>query len=403
MCGDVIVPAIRIVQKSFPYLEGKKEPTKTEIYVTALPLKILEKCKIDRKTPHNPNGYQRDPDERRINNEMVKYLTGEIGSYPTSVLINIREQGDPIKFEPIEKYNGIELGRLTIPESAELIIIDGQHRIESLKKSRRIISGISDRWAKDIEEYPLPVSILKVDRTLEMVHFYIVNERQKSVPTALAFEILCDMVYKKALPENVAKVVRGVVKPRELWKAKAMAITKLINQDSRSVWRGKLQFVGEKFDKDMHIAKAKTFAESLKYIVKDRTFKDLDDAILSQLLIDYWTAIYELYPGAFHSSARSTLAGYTGLHALHMLFPFVYSTCSAKFGTVSKDTMKKVLSYLKDRTDNHPDSEFRDPIDDSKWDKATTSLIFRSTNSKDVKKLAESLRIKIELAMKAHP
>jgi len=392
------VPAIRIVQRSFPYLSDSHEQMETEIYVTALPLKYLEKADIDRKTPENPEGYQREPNEARINNEMVKYLTGEIGSYPTSVLLNVRGS---VEFEVKEEFNGIEFGYLTIPESAKLIIIDGQHRIYSLITAKRLISKISDDWAKEIENYPLPVSILKVDRMMEMVHFYIVNSRQKSVPTDLAFELLRDMVYKKALPDNVAKAIRSVVKPSEIWKAKATQIANIVNENDDSENGGRLQRFGE--DKgDVHITMIKSFAESLKYIVKDRVFANMADEILAQLIIDYWSAIYELYKEAFIEPSKYTITSYTGLHAFHMLFPFVYSVSIIKFGgSVTKDTMKKILSYLKTETPDHPDSEFRDPIDISKWEKATTSLIFTVTNARGVKTLAENLRIKIELAMKS--
>ena len=398
MSGDISVPAIRIVQRNFPYLSDGEEQTETELYITALPLKVLEeRGDIDRRHPGNPEGYQREPNANRINNEMVKYLTGEIGSYPTSILVNVR---DSVKYEPKERFNGMELGHLTIPASAKLIIIDGQHRVESLKQARRLIGKISENWAKDIEEYPLPITILKVDRMMEMVHFYIVNARQRSVPTDLAFELLREMVYRRTLPQNVAKSIRGLIKPSELWKAKAMEITNIINEDSRSVWRGRLQRVGEERE-ERHIAKAKSFAQSLQHIVKDRTFSNMDDRILAQLLIDYWNAIYELYPEAFVEPGQYTITTYTGLNAFHMLFPFVYSTCVTRKGNITMDVMREVLSHLKMDTPDHPDPEFRGGVGISKWEKTTSSLIFRSTNARDVRTLAENLRLKIELAMEA--
>lgn len=392
------VPAIEVIQKNFPYLKGDEKPIETKLYVTALPLKFLENCYIDRRSPENPKGYQREPNEARITKDMVKYLTGEIGAYPTSVLINVRGK---LQFTP-EKSVGkcVTFGELEIPDDADLVIIDGQHRIESLKAARRIISGISDRWAEEISEYPLPVSILNVDREMEMVHFYIVNSRQKGVPTDLAFEILRDFVFRRGVPEEIAKALKSVVKPRELWKAKAMEITRLVNEDSRSPWRGRLQFVGEE-RREEHLAKAKTFAQSLKYLLRSRdsVFSNMDEYRVAQILIDYWSAIYEIYRQAFYEPGRFTIVGYTGLHAFHKLLPYVYSVCE-KMGAVTKGTMEKVLSYLLKETPGHSDPEFREPIGISKWDKTTASLIFRSTNSKGIEELVERLKEKIELAMR---
>ena len=65
------------------------------------------------------------------------------------------------------------------------------------------------------------------------------------------------------------------------------------------------------------------------------------------------------------------------------------------------DVMREVLSHLKMDTPDHPDSEFRGKVDISKWSKTTSSLIFKSTNSSDVRTLAENLRLKVELAMEA--
>ena len=205
MAINLEIPAIRFIQRNFPYIEEDIEEVETPIYVTALPLEVLNtKCTIDRRTPDDPEGYQRNPDERRMAKEMVRYLTGEIGAYPTSTLVNIRD-GDKVKFTPESETNGIEIGKLIVPEDVKFYLIDGQHRIESLKRAMSLLEKISDNWAKKIKKYPLPVSILVTDRRLEMVHFYVVNSRQKSVPTDLAFTIIQRMFfYDNSLPKYAA-------------------------------------------------------------------------------------------------------------------------------------------------------------------------------------------------------
>jgi DGQHR domain-containing protein len=399
MAINLEIPAIRFIQRNFPYIEEDIEEVETPIYVTALPLEVLNtKCTIDRRTPDDPEGYQRNPDERRMAKEMVRYLTGEIGAYPTSTLVNIRD-GDKVKFTPESETNGIEIGKLIVPEDVKFYLIDGQHRIESLKRAMSLLEKISDNWAKKIKKYPLPVSILVTDRRLEMVHFYVVNSRQKSVPTDLAFTIIQRMFfYDNSLPKYITDIFERTIKPSQVWMAKAMEVTEMLNEDSRSVWRGKIQRYGEERHEE-HILTAKAFAQSLKYILKDRSFIDLPENTHTQYLMDYWQAIFEIYPEALQNPKRYTITTYTGLNALHMLFPFIYSTSIAEMNAITKDTMKKLLSHLRNETFEHPDLDFKKSIEVSFWDKASAPAIFRATNAKLVRELSEKLRTKIQLAM----
>ncbi len=69
-------------------------------------------------------------------------------------------------------------------------IIDGQHRIEALK--RAIARN------RDFENYPVITSILRLpDRFDEMLLFYIVNRRQKGVKTDLVHRHLQRMLQQK--------------------------------------------------------------------------------------------------------------------------------------------------------------------------------------------------------------
>ena len=311
----------RICQTNFPYIkkyiEGEAEKIETIIYVTALPLRILaEKCKIDRWTPANRDGYQRAPSEYRIAREMIKYLFGEVGSYPTSILVNIR--GNSCKFEKIDEMYGIEYGYLEIPDNETFYLIDGQHRIESLKRALGIIRSFDPKLATEIENYPLPVSIMNVDRFMEMLHFYIVNSRQRRVPTDLAFKLIQQMLRKGG-----AKIARNIVGEAHEWKGRSVTIVDILNEDTRSPWYRRIQYLGEEKE-EHHIIRDSVFSRSLQYILKEATFRDLDDMTIAQYLMDYWRAIFELYPEVLENPKRYTLISFTGINAFHMLFPVIY-------------------------------------------------------------------------------
>ena len=64
------------------------------IYISTMAaIDLVENYAIDRWTIDNQNGYQRLPEERRFRDgrgSIVQYLMKEYGSFPTSILLNIR-------------------------------------------------------------------------------------------------------------------------------------------------------------------------------------------------------------------------------------------------------------------------------------------------------------------------
>ena len=179
------VPAFRIRQ--WGYGKGARERS---IYLTALPVKFLAlRADIDRWTKTNREGYQRPPLESRLRPtgraSIIRYLLKEAGILPTSVLLNIRCK---LKFREEGKITDeISFGKLIIPDNEKLWIVDGQHRLEALKRATSL--------RPEFAEYPVPVTIMDLDnRFEEMLLFYIVNSRQKRIPTDIAYRHLQSMV-----------------------------------------------------------------------------------------------------------------------------------------------------------------------------------------------------------------
>ena len=95
---------------------------------------------------------------------IVHYLMKEIGCFPTSILFNVRGE---LSFEKLEDLGWCTLGDLNMGDE-RLGIIDGQHRLEALKRvvERNI----------DFENYPVVGSILQPPKRFdELMLFYIVN------------------------------------------------------------------------------------------------------------------------------------------------------------------------------------------------------------------------------------
>jgi DGQHR domain-containing protein len=107
-----------------------------DIYITAMRIgDFADTHQIDRWSKDKQSGYQRALADNRIASAM-KYLLLEDGIYPTSVLLNVRGE---VRFKKAHDVaSNIEFGTLAIPnESLPMYIVDGQHRIASLKEVAR--------------------------------------------------------------------------------------------------------------------------------------------------------------------------------------------------------------------------------------------------------------------------
>jgi len=356
------MPAIKVEQRDI------------DIYVTAMRAQdLLENCRISWWKRDEPNGYQRPLKDSRIR-EIKHYLLKEIGTFPTSVLANVRGE---LQAKTTKKLGeNCELCEISIPEKS-LWVIDGQHRVEGL------------RAAKDeenrFEDYPLIVSLFTLpDPYDEMLQFHIVNSRAKSVPTDLAQRHIFQMARKIGLPEVMVREGE-----REAYGAYVIPIVDKLLKESGSPWHGKIQLADEPRKKREHVIKQRPLADSIHFIIKERPalMKDLDK--LTKLLKEYWNALADIFPTAFADPRNYTIQATPGVYSLHMVFPEVYSECE-KAGDTSKGGMKKILERMFENASKGLGAE----INDAFWSKeiGVGNFLAQATSQKMIKALAQYFR-----------
>jgi len=356
-----------------------------DIYVSTMPAsQLIERSAIDRWTPENPEGYQRLPSERRLSwgrGSAVRYLVREFGCFPTSVLLNIRGE---LSFEEEIDLGWCILGELTIDDDAKLWLIDGQHRVEALKRA-------VERNA-DFEEYPVIVSLLRLPKRFdELMLFYIVNRRQRSVPTDLAYRHLQRMLWEKG-----AEWLYELEGRRGVHLGLATEVVDYLIEDPKSPWCGRVRRVGE--DKlEEHIIHDKPLIRSVVEVLKERVFEGMPIRELADLLIDYWNAVANVYPQAFEKAHTYTLLATPGIFSLHMLFPSVYARC-AKSGVINEERMNQILVGLLEESPGHPHPDFRRPLTLDFWSKEHGPAIAISTSLQTIKRLYLNLSQKIQHA-----
>ncbi len=370
------VHAFRLVQRG--------HSRNVEIYVCVFRAgDLVHLCEIDRRTPDNPGGYQRQPSERRLSmlrGSALRYLVRELGCFPTSILLNVRGE---VVFHEERDLGWYSLGVLE-PVGEEFWIIDGQHRVEALK--RAIARN------RDFEDYPVIASVLRLpDRFDEMLLFYIVNRRQRGVSTDLVYRHLQRMLLQKG--EEWLLDLEGLP---GLKKGYAIEVIDVLNQEPVSPWFGRIREVGEQANPN-HLVRDRDFMSSVLAILEQGYFKNMPIVEIAHYLIDYWNALYNLYPECFAEPRSYSLLIKPGMPALNLLFPDVYGM-ALRGGDVSEEAMFNVLTGLLAETPEHRDPDFQGPLGLEFWSLDRGSSRVLGTTKEAINQLYENLQLKIWLA-----
>jgi len=368
----------------------------TEIYLTALPLSFLaNRAEIDRWSKENKEGYQRPPSEGRLRpkkGSVVRYLLEELGVFPTSVLLNVREE--TLTFTPEKSLaQNIEYGTLKIDDKSKLWIIDGQHRIEALKRAT------ADK--PEFNDYPLPVSLTNIaDKFMELLQFYIINTRQNKIPTAIAYHHM-QRFYEQIKIKSQYKWVQNVILGQKQEKqALAAMVVDYLSEEKESPFYNKIKFVGE--EREDHLVEDHVLIRYISSVFKEKIFSGVKIIDLAKLLIDYWNAIKELYPNAFkvENKNRFTLLKHTGIASFTYLFPYVYGLCAQEGKTDKRCMIEKLRLLREECLSADLDFDFRKPIDEKWWSVERGPSIARATSEKVFKEISEKMAKKISILYK---
>lgn len=377
----------RIVQ--WGYGEGAR---KIPLYVFTVPADILaEKAEIFRRRPGRREGYQRELQPVRLGTSklgVAGYILGQMGVFPTSILVNVRKEDGMLKFKKKGEISEfIEIGDLEVPDDLTWYVVDGQHRLEGLKRAK---------WKeKGLAEYPAIVTMTNEDIFYEMLIFYIVNSRAKSVPTGLSYRILQRMLYDVKAPKWIEGTIMVGADRR---KAIAATIVDFLNLELENPFKERIQEVGEPHGPE-HLITDKTLTRYVTLVLRERLFSEMFDRDVAELLAEYWGAIENIYPKCFKDSKDYLLLSTIGISSLTRVFPTIYGYC-ARDGNVSKENMEKYLRYLLETTPGHWDVDFRRPIDQKWWHRVDGPGLIHGTGEGFYAEIAVKLAGKISLVLK---
>ena len=175
----------------------------------------------------------------------------------------------------------------------------------------------------------------------------------------------------------------------------AIKVVGILNQSPQGPLHDRIQIVGGRKHENHYISDS-LLVRSTSNLLSENILKGMPVSDIAQLLIDYWNAVYQLYPECFTEPSAYTLLGTPGMQVMHMLFPVIYSKYIQE-NRVEEIVMETHLEKLMGKTPGHTMPELQGPVDSEFWSKNHGPLIALSTGRQSREALYEGLVEKIRL------
>ena len=301
-------------------------------------LRDPDKVRADMWARDNPDGYQREPTISRVL-AFARYIAKGKGTSALSVLLSLRSV-------PKFHQKSGNFGVLEIPDNEILWIVDGQHRLAGF----RHLASKNPAY----DDFLLPVVLMPTAedsgdalqtlnaRYEEAKQFVIINRTQKGVRADLGERFLAKLA-KREGPATIAELPSQITRGID-WIPKAIDVAEVMNS-SGGQWTGKIRLPNE--PRGVTTISQKSFTDSLRPVVDNRTFWDYTPKEQAEMLDRYWSAIADLCQDAFKAPNDYVIQRTTGTFVLHRIFPSVADACSDQFGRLTKDAFREVLKSMR--------------------------------------------------------
>jgi len=299
----------------------------------SIPAKFLaDKYKIPYRDALRKEGYQRKPQQGRINKLMSELRKRRVDIAP-SVLMNMR--GSDWKDFLVVRNDQLYLRVLLDNSHQKFHIVDGQHRVLAIIQ---LCEEDFDRWANFKLQF---VMMLGASEKEEVNQFYVVNSTAKSVRTDLAIDLL------KQRAEADGRIMDEAIESGQQWKIDGQTLVDRLFQDS-VIWRNKIRLANE--PKAETLIPAASFISSLKPLTRSPYFSALNDEQKYRLIESYWEGIRAACREPFDGDSNDyTLQKGIGVNTMHEVLVLVIEHLRSNGESVfDSDAYARVLSPVLD-------------------------------------------------------
>lgn len=293
---------------------------------------IINNLDVNRRNEND--GIQRKLSEQRVE-KIAYYADDNEATFPTPIIISIKDE-----FENNLKYNDNGLYEFKFNSEDRIgEIIDGQHRVEGIKRSN------------SIKEFELVVIFMfNLTEEEKAYIFTTINSNQRSVPKSLIYDLFA--VSEKRSPYKTCH-----------------EIARLLNTDKKSPFYDKLKMLGIKTnnkqglsqgafvnslvklisknpDKDMRDLKEDKDIEDDKTLPLRSFFKNNEDHVIYKILLNLFNAVSKTFPHEWEDCDSYILTRAIGYAGIIKAFPSIYFSC-IKENDLSEDRFRVIFEDLK--------------------------------------------------------
>jgi DGQHR domain-containing protein len=208
--------------------------------------------------------------------------------------------------------------------------VDGQHRFGGIRYAVEQDPKLAD--------FAVPVVITEgLPLLKEAVLFFVVNTEQKRVSTDLAQRLIEQQMQDEVLRTQIVASGKD-------WIPKATKIVDSLINGPDNPWTNKIGVPGEKISKVP--MKQVSFVSSLKPVLTNSIYGNLEPEDISKLLLRYWEALEEVYPMAFADPEDHVIQKTAGVFPLHMIAPETFDMVRTANGQITKEGFVEVLKAM---------------------------------------------------------
>lgn len=266
---------------------------------------IVGRYEIPKWVHTSREGYQREPSKSRIK-KLANDLSMRRVDLPTAVLLSVRTRELRPRLDSSGRYI------LALPQngSSPFYVVDGQHRLEALKKVME--EEPKEGWS----DFLIPAVIFfGADRGVEMDQFHTVNTTARPIKTDLALEQLKE----RAISDDAfRKYLDGA---GEGWKVVAQDLTDRVGL--RKMWKGRIRFAND--PKGRTVIGSNSFVTSLKRAIEQENFATYLPENRASIINAYWQGIAKALPECFEHPEEYNIQKTVGVYVLNYLLPTVLS------------------------------------------------------------------------------
>ncbi|MBT5406221.1 MAG: DGQHR domain-containing protein [Gammaproteobacteria bacterium] len=231
---------------------------------------------IDQKTSSNKNGYQRPQSPSRVKS-FQKFMQSEF--CPVPLVANIRVADGKISYN--DKTGILTIDNKLSSEGPIIWICEGQHRYWGY-------IGLYEENEVDVD---IPFVLVNESREWEIANFYVINKKQRAIPTDLA-EIAA-MAYQESTGREISGV--SIADTRKM----AIKLAEKLNSSPRSPFYNRIQITGNHV---VSTIKANSFHVAIEEVIKASQKVWPDEVLVAKnaekLIVNAWKAIFEMMPDA---------------------------------------------------------------------------------------------------------